>query len=208
VGENRTASLRVQRGAAVASVGDCDGGAGVYLYEHPQFGGRCLKFTASVGDLRTVGFDDTASSVRVVGGGSTTLFRDLSGTGISSSYTADDPNLGDEAIGDNQVTSVAVQLTANVPVANQCDSGAGVYLYEHPQFGGRCLKFTADAPDLRVLGFDDIASSVRVVGRFTATLARGLSGTGVTSTFTGDDANLADDAVGDNQITSVAVRSR
>jgi hypothetical protein len=70
------------------------------------------------------------------------------------------------------------------------------------------VRLTADAPDLRVFGFDDIASSARVVGRFTATLARDLSGTGVTSTLAQDDDNLADDAVDDNQVTSVAVRTR
>jgi hypothetical protein len=208
VGENHAASLRVQRGAAVAGVGDCDGGLGAYLYEHPQFAGRCVKFTANVGDLRPLGFDDAASSVRVVGGGSVVLFRDLNGTGISTIYTQDDANIGDDSIGDNQVTSIAVQLGTGSPVASQCDGGAGVYLYEHPQFAGRCVRVAADALDLRVLGFDDIASSVRVVGSFTATLARDLGGTGVTSTFSGDDANLADDAVGDNQVTSVVVRPR
>ena len=37
------------------------------------------------------------------------FYRDLSGTGVSSSFTADDSNIIDNAIGDNQVTSVQVR---------------------------------------------------------------------------------------------------
>ncbi|MFL5805567.1 MAG: beta/gamma crystallin-related protein, partial [Roseiflexaceae bacterium] len=176
-------------------------------YEHPNYQGRCVKFTGDAPDLRTVGFDDTASSLRILGSWTATLYRDLSGTGVSSTFTADDANLADDAVGDNQATSVSVRRT-NVPSANACDGGEGVYLYEHPNYQGRCIKLTSDAGDLRSYNFDDIVSSVRVVGNWTATLYRDLYGTGISSTFTQNDPNVADDAIGDNQATSASVRRR
>ena len=83
-----------------------------------------------------------------------------------------------------------------------------MYLYEHPNYQGRCVKLTGDNGDLRALGFDDIVSSVRVVGRWTAILFRDLYGTGISSTYTQSSSNVAGDAIGDNQATSVAVRRR
>ena len=83
-----------------------------------------------------------------------------------------------------------------------------MYLYEHPNYQGHCVKFTAAAPDLRVFGFDDSALSIGFVGSWTATLYRDLSGTGTASTFTRGDPNLADDPIGDNQATSLRVQRR
>jgi hypothetical protein len=207
IGDNQVTSIGVQRGGGLPAGNQCDGGEGVYLYEHPNYQGRCVKFTSDAPDLRTLNFDDIASSVRIVGSWTATLYRDLSGTGIASTFTNNDPNTIDDAVGDNQVTSVRVQR-GGLPAANRCDGGEGVYLYEHPNYQGRCVKFTSDAPDLRTLSFDDIASSVRIVGSWTAILYRDLSGTGVSSSFTADDSNIIDNAIGDNQVTSVQVRRR
>jgi len=203
VGNDQATSVRLARGG-VPSTNLCGEGEGVYLYEHPQYQGRCVKLTGDAPDLRTLNFDDIASSIRVVGSWSVTLYRDLSGTGIASTFTQSDPNLADDAVGDNQVTSVAVRRVSGP--AGACDGGEGMYLYEHPGYEGRCIKFTGDLPDLRLVNFDDIASSIRFVGSWTATLYRDLSGTGIASTFSQADANLIDNDVGDNQVTSVVVR--
>jgi hypothetical protein len=214
IGDNQATSVAVRRGGGGApppAGNSCDGGEGVYLYEHPNYQGRCVKLTGDKGDLRTLGFDDTASSLRVLGSWTVTLFRDLNGTGSSSTYTQDDSNLADDGIGDNQATSVAVRRGgggAPPPAGNSCDGGEGVYLYEHPNYQGRCVKLTGDNGDLRALGFDDTVSSVRVVGRWTAILFRDLYGTGISSTYTQSSSNVAGDAIGDNQATSVAVRRR
>ncbi|HJZ48077.1 MAG TPA: beta/gamma crystallin-related protein [Roseiflexaceae bacterium] len=207
VGDDSASSIGVSR-SGISQADNCNGGEGVYLYEHANYQGRCVKFTTGSPDLRTVGFDDTASSIRLVGSWTATLYRDLNGTGIASTFTGDDPNLADNPIGDNQVTSIQIERAVPIPAANACNGGSGVYLYEHPNYQGRCVKFTTDAPDLRVFGFDDIASSVRVLGSWTATLYRDLSGTGIASTLTRDDPNLADNSVGDNLATSVLVRRR
>ncbi|HWQ16119.1 MAG TPA: beta/gamma crystallin-related protein [Roseiflexaceae bacterium] len=216
IGDNQATSLRVA-GTTQGDQSACTG-EGVYLYEHPNYQGRCLRFTADNGDLRTVGFDDTASSIRIIGSWTATLFRDLSGTGIATTFTGDDPNLADNPIGDNHATSLRVfrgqgqqpspptqPPPVGGPVVGACDGNEGVYLYEHPNYQGRCVRFTADNNDLRTVGFDDTASSIRIIGSWTAALFRDLSGTGGGSTFTGDDPNLFDDLIGDNQATSLRV---
>jgi len=205
IGDNQATSLTARRTGTSGGGAACDGGEGLYMYEHPQYAGRCVKFTGDAPDLRTVGFDDVASSVRIVGSWSATLYRDLSGTGIASTFTGDDPDLSNNAIGDNQATSLTVRRAGS---GAACDGGEGVYLYEHPQYQGRCVKFTGDASDLRTVGFDDVASSVRIVGSWSVTLYRDLSGTGIASTFTSDDSDLSNNTIGDNQVTSLTVRRR
>jgi hypothetical protein len=211
IGDNQATSLRAARGGTPPppSGNACDGGEGVYLYEHPNYQGRCLKLTTGAGDLRVFGFDDTTSSIRLVGSWTVTLFRDLTGSGVSQVFQVSVPNLVNDPIGDNQATSVAVTRGTPPPPppvgGNACDGGEGVYLYEHPNYQGRCLKLTTGAGDLRVFGFDDTASSIRLVGSWTATLFRDLTGSGTSQVFTTDVANLAGQPIGDNQATSVAV---
>jgi hypothetical protein len=204
IGDNQVTSVSVRRTSGPTAA--CDGGEGMYLYEHPGYQGRCIRFINDLADLRLVNFDDTASSVRFVGSWTATLYRDLSGTGIASTFTTADANLIDNEIGDNQVTSVVVRRLG--APSGACDGDEGVYLYEHPNYQGRCVKFTGDLGDMRWVGFDDTASSIRFVGSWTATLYRDLTSTGIASTFTADDPNLADNEIGDNQVTSVVVRRR
>ncbi len=208
LGDNQATSIRVQRLPPDTPELACNGSEGVYVYEHPNFQGRCVRLTIDFPDLRTVGFDDTASSVRMVGSWTATLYRDLSFTGIASGFSQEDSNLANDPVGDNQATSIRVQRLITLPPENVCNDQPGVYVYEHPNYQGRCVRFTSDASDLRTFGFDDTASSVRFVGNWTATLYRDLIFTGVSSSFTQNDSNLADDALGDNQATSIRVQRR
>jgi hypothetical protein len=45
-----------------------------------------------------------------------------------------------------------------------CDGGDGVYLYEDIDYGGACIRFTGDDPELGDDGWHDRASSVKFVG--------------------------------------------
>ncbi|NNJ13654.1 hypothetical protein EKD04_025340 [Chloroflexales bacterium ZM16-3] len=204
VGAGQATSLQIRRAAPSSEIA-CDGRPGVYLYQDPQYLGRCLRFTADTPDLRPYGFDDLASAVRLVGGYSAMLFREPDFTGVSSDIRDDDPDLADNAVGDNQATSLRVrEPSAASPVA--CDDGPGIYVYADDSYLGRCIKLTTNAPDLRIYGFDDQASSIRVVGDYTATLYRDLRFTGLASSVEGNNASLADDPIGDNQATSIQVR--
>jgi hypothetical protein len=68
-----------------------------------------VKLTGDNGDLRTIGFDDIVSSVRIVGSWTATLYRDLYGSGIATTYTQSSPNVAGDPIGDNQATSAIVR---------------------------------------------------------------------------------------------------
>jgi hypothetical protein len=203
VGENAVTSLRIQSGPPLPELNRCDGRDGIYLYENEDYSGRCLKTTEAINDLRAFNFDDTISSVGIVGNYAVTLYRDLDLSGEQSTFTQGAMTLSDDTIGDNQATSLSVVPGGVPPAAFRCNGNEGLYLYEHPNYLGRCIRFTEAALDLRDFAFDDTASSFRIVGGGTVTLFQDLAGYGTASTFTSNDPNLADDAVGDNQTTSL-----
>jgi len=90
-----------------------------------------------------------------------------------------------------------------------CDGGTGVYVYEHPNYQGRCSKFTTDvpAPNGWELG-NDAASSVKFIGNWTATLYEHDNYGGRSSTFTADDADLGNDSIGHDAMSSIRVSAR
>ncbi|NNJ13724.1 hypothetical protein EKD04_025700, partial [Chloroflexales bacterium ZM16-3] len=109
-------------------------------------------------------------------------------------------------LGDNQATSIQVRQ-GDLPDTIAC-AGEGVYLYQDPQYQGRCRKFVGDVPDLRVFGFNDVASSIHIVGTYSARLHADLAFRGAWSEFRSDAPDLADSVVGDNQATSLHVLRR
>src|SRR5215510_9891240 len=139
---------------AVACTGD-----GVYLYDGKNYTGRCAKFTRDDTDLSDEAFSNIASSIRIVGDWTATLFVDQNYGGSSSTFTRDDPDLTDNSIRENRASSIRV-AQGDVPRANQCDGRDGVYLYEGKNFTGRCLRLTEDISDLSELAFSNITSSI------------------------------------------------
>ena len=87
----------------------CDGGAGVYVYEHPNFRGRCSKFTRTINNISLFDIgNDAASSIRIVGNYGAHLFEHAKFNGTSSSFVASDADLRNDPIGDNRVTSIQI----------------------------------------------------------------------------------------------------
>ena len=90
-------------------------------------------------------------------------------------------------------------------------SGEGVYVYENPDFSGRCQKFTSDSPDWVTwyVGNDEI-SSLRMVGNWSATLYGNSSYQGASSTLTGDqrDFRSLSSGIGDDNASSIKVARR
>jgi hypothetical protein len=205
VRDDRASSVRIYQGN-VPSENQCNGDDGVYLYDGQDYTGRCIRLTSDDDDLSDEAFNNIASSIKIVGNWTATLYIDQNYSGSSSTFTSDDSDLGNNSVGDNRASSVRV--VEGSAAGNSCDGGEGAYLYEHPNYQGRCVKFTGDVGDLRTLGFDDIVSSVRIVGSWTAVLFRDLYGTGISTTYTQSSPNVAGDPIGDNQATSVGVRRR
>jgi len=88
----------------------CDGGEGVYLYEHDDYKGRCSKFTGDSPNPRGwhIG-NDAVSSIRIVGNWTATLYEHDDYKGAHSSFSHDDPDLDNDVIGNDQVSSVRVE---------------------------------------------------------------------------------------------------
>ncbi len=204
VGDDETSALRVLAGRTAAEQ-VCDGSAGIYLYEFRDYNGRCLRFSGDAPDLRFYDFNDAAASLWVVGDWRVTLYRDLNYTGISSNFSTADPDLSNDRIGANQVTSLRAEPVPTPP-GFECDGAAGIYLYQDPAYSGRCLKFTASTTDLAEYAFADQTSSVRVVGPYNAILYQQPEYAGSATVIPGNDPNLGNDAVGDNQVSSLEVR--
>src|SRR5947199_10768100 len=88
------------------------------------------------------------------------------------------------------------QAAPALQATGSCDGGEGVYLYEHADYKGACLKLTGDVSDLRAQNFNDLTTSIRFVGAWTATLYRDIDYRGVSSTFVNNNSDLRNDAVG------------
>jgi hypothetical protein len=73
---------------------NCDGGEGVYVYQHVDYQGGCYKLTGDSGHAyywSTVG-NDAASSLRIVGGWSVVLYTEGWYSGGSVALTTSQPN--------------------------------------------------------------------------------------------------------------------
>ena len=184
-------------------------GDGIYLYEHSNYGGRCVKWTADDKDFTDDGFNDTASSIRFVGsygGGkyAVILFADAGKRGVQAAFGADDPDLGNDKIGHDRASSIKI---GKVP---QC-TGDGVYLYEDKNYGGRCRKFVASYDDMGNTGFEDIASSIKLVGAYgggrrTVTLCAHPGYNGACTMLHQDDPNLGNNEVGHDRTSSLRIK--
>ena len=161
VDDNRASSIRVIRGYRQTGGAVCVGD-GVYLYEGTGYTGRCVRYTGDESDLSDQAFNNQPDSVRVVGPYTARLYVDQNYSGAEAALSGSVSDLGGTAVGRDRASSLRVSSASG---ANACTGEDGVYLYEHPNFQGRCLRLTGGAGDLRVFGFDDIASSVRLVSR-------------------------------------------
>jgi len=207
--QDRASSLRVQRRDAGGN-SNCDNGQGVYLYEQGNYQGRCTKFTGDSPNPRSwyVG-NDAASSIRIVGNYEATVYQSDEYNGTNSTFSGDDPDFANDAINHDQASSIRVRQRGAGTGTSNCESGDGVYLYENPNYGGRCSKFTSNSPNPRAwyVG-NDIVSSLRVVGNYETTVYQHDEYNGASSSFTGDDPDLGNDAIGNDSVSSLRVGAR
>jgi len=118
-----------------------------------------------------------------------------------------------------QTTTITLPAVADAGISSKWPSvnsggsactGDGVYLYEDINYGGACLKWTSDDPELGDDGFHDTASSIRFVGYFgggraKATLYEHAYYTGAATQFAADDPWLGDDAIGNDRADSIRI---
>jgi hypothetical protein len=183
----------------------CDDTPGVYLYEDSGGSGRCSKFRTSAPNLSTeYVLNDAASSIRMIGDYTTTVFQHGNYRGDGTAFAGEDLDFGRHRIGHDRASSIRV-----IPRTLACTGEPGVYLFEDPNFGGTCTRFTDDMGSLSsTLIRPNSASSLSIQGDYTATLYNGPGlheDDRIQTTFSNSDADLSDDGIGDNRTSSIKV---
>ena len=97
------------------------------------------------------------------------------------------------------------------PSTPSCSPGSSqVSLYVDANYGGQCVtKDIGNYSNPSAIGLpNDSISSIRVGGSVQAVLCGNDDYGGTCETFTGDDSNLSDNSIGDNQVSSAQVQIR
>ena len=147
-------------------------------------------------------------SIAILPSGSALLCEHIAYGGVCEAFAGDDADLGDNAISNDRTSSLRT-------------GGQTVALFEHTNFGGRCQLANADIVLLwgTHIG-NDTVSSIRVGAGATceaprpppppggpapAQLCEHVDFGGVCEEFSGEDANLHDNAIGNDRASSVRV---
>lgn len=127
-----------------------------------------------------------------------TLCRDDNYVGTCETFVANDTNPTDNSIGNDQVSSVKVDCN---PSANE------VALYVDSDYRGACIvKSIGDYLNPASVQLpNDSISSVIVGSNVKVTLCRDDNYGGTCETFIASDANLTDNSIGNDQVSSVKV---
>ena len=135
------------------------------------------------------------------------LCRDVGFRGDCQLFTGDDPNLGNDRIGHDRVSSARVQVRGHqdcVPGRNQ------VSLFMHSDFLAPCVvKAIGTYSSASAIGLDnDSASSVRIGQDAEAQLCRDTGFQGDCMLFTSNDSNLGNNRIGHDIVSSLKVQPR
>ena len=163
--------------------------------------GRCDVFTSSVTDLRTIGLNDTISSLLVrPQSQQVTLYRNVNFSGSALSVDEGEVTIGDlrnSPVGNDQLSSIAIP------------AGIEVVACTNSRLRGRCEVFTSSVSDLRTIGLNDTISSLLVrpqPQQVTVYRNVNFSGSalsvGVGEVTIGD---LRNSPVGNDQLSSIAI---
>ncbi len=121
------------------------------------YGNRCQVITASISDLKSIGWDDRISSLRRarVGGsrGSgtvrvLTVFTNANFEGETASFRNDEPDLQGYGLND-EISSILIP------------PGESWEICQDVKYGNRCQVITRSISDLRSIGWDNRISSLR-----------------------------------------------
>lgn len=180
------------------------GGVGITVYEDRDFRGRSATFRDDVPDLRSVGMNDRIESLRVAPGEVWEVCIDVQYRGRCQVVTADESDLrrGDWA---KEISSVRrlrgggrsarpgypPHYPTPRPGPGRPGSGyeSGLRLYDGRDFRGSNRTLNGPTPDLRALGFNDKAESLRLAPGETWDICRDIDYVGCVQ-VSGDAADL------------------
>jgi hypothetical protein len=137
-------------GAAAAAAAEIE------VCEHRNYGGRCVTLQHGVNDLRELGMSNVISSFRIRSG----IWRLCTAIDLQGSCQDFTRSVAD--LGGSRLQEAVASLR---PVRSGSGSSAmAIVVYTAPNYHGRSLVFSDDAPDLRQQGLNDRIASVRVLG--------------------------------------------
>jgi len=127
------------------------------LFEDVNYQGDREQIDEDVPDMRTIGFDNIASSMRIREG-RWQLCSDTNYRGECHTFTSDSDNFIPLGLND-QVSSVR---RLDDGASGGYNQGRGITIFEDDNYQGRSLNFTSDAPNLANQNFNDMLSSFRI----------------------------------------------
>lgn len=125
--------------------------AQITLFQDTNFSGRSLNISYPESNLVNEGFNDLASSCKVISG-FWILYKDIN---FSGSYSILGP--GDYA----EASAMGLPNDSLSSLRPLPDSG--ICLFQDVNYGARMVQLTGAQSDLRSIGFNDVTSSVIVV---------------------------------------------
>jgi hypothetical protein len=202
---------------------------GVYLYEHSNYEGKCIKLTSDVSNLIDYDFNDKISSIRIIGNYSVTVYEHIKYEGWSKTYYDDTRYVGDSA--NDQISSIIIRRNpgsgprpnpgparypryhnepedrpgyrpGNRPIQRP-GAERGVYLFEQTNYGGKWIKLYYNVSKLGNYNFNDKTSSLRIIGRYKITVYEHENYLGWAYTYYNDIPNLGRR---NNQISSIRIQ--
>jgi len=191
-----------EEAALGASSLDCPASGGVIVYLHIGYycgdqvtdPGFRQRLTTGLENI-TGEMDDNASSLRVPAGWSVRLYDGADGTGASVCRDADDPDFvsdwfdGGTVPLNDHVSSF--EVFDNPTCSDVIDYVVG--LWDEPNYGGTSVLLTAAGwQNLIDLGFNDVASSIRIDAGWSARVYQDANSHSPSWCFTGSDPDFQD----------------
>ena len=196
---------------AGSAAADCFPGAlQASFFVDANFSGKCVTLdVAAYSNSFAIGLpNDSISSIRVSAGEQAFLCRDDSYGGQCQIVTSDIADLTNQPVGSDQISSLKVQTRGTV---NACTPGAlQASLFFDSNFSGPCVtRRLGDYPNSIAVGLpNDSISSIRIGTNAQAFVCRDDYYGGRCQIVTGDIADLFNQPVGNDQISSLKVQRR
>lgn len=199
IGDNQVSSAKVQLRPEPCPINADQ----IALFTDPDYRGGCtVRGVGEYFDSGALGIaNDTASSVKVGSNVQVILYNDSGYGSTEETFRGDDPNLSDNAIGDNRVSSAKVQSRCT-PNADQA------VLFTDANYSGSCvLKGLGDYANPAAMGIaNDQVSSIKVGANMQLLLCNNADYAIPCQVLIGQDHDLSDNPIGNDQASSARVQ--
>lgn len=183
----------------------------IAIFYDSNYRGRCrVRDVGNYPSARSIGLpNDSISSIVVGSNVGAMLCKDVNYKGTCETYRSNDSFLGNNSIGNDQVSSIRVFRKANRPSTSQsCRPNSNqIAVFVGTRYSGRCVTRNAGSyANARAIGLpNDTISSIRVGSNVRALVCRDINYRGSCYNINGNESNLSQRQIGQNQISSIKV---